>query len=155
MINTTQTSRFITRDNVKYAHTKGVSQNCRRARFIPAFRDSATGEVCLSRFEDGSTAPVHMLDGMPDHWVIERDEDNHVVRIKGSIIAGFIRDGKYYSREEMVTPITQHGDDAPRKGALSGRMRKGAVELTLVSKVKTDSEISRKRNWGQSPEDVR
>jgi len=101
MINTTQTSRFITRDNVKYAHTKGVSQNCRSARFIPAFRDSVTGEVCLSRFEDGSTAPVHMLDGMPDHWVIKRDEDNHVVRIKGSIIAGFIRDGKFYSREEM------------------------------------------------------
>lgn len=99
---TPQTSEFIKRDNRKYAKSNGISRNCKALGFLPAFKDSVTGEIYLSRFADGSTAPIHMLDGMPDHWVIERDADDRVLKIRGSITAGFIRDGRYYSREELA-----------------------------------------------------
>lgn len=99
-----QTTAFIRQDNRRYAKTRGVSPNCSALGFLPAFKDAVTGEICLSRFADGATAPVHIPDGMPDHWVVERDEHHHVTRIKGSIMAGFVRNGRFFSREDLANP---------------------------------------------------
>ena len=33
--------------------------------FAPAYYDSATETVYLSRYSDGSVAPIHVLDGIP------------------------------------------------------------------------------------------
>ena len=65
------------------------------------FRSGRSAEVVLSRFADGGTAPIHLLDGLPDHWVLKRDRHNRVVSVRSSIIAGFIRNGQFFTRAEV------------------------------------------------------
>ncbi len=96
------TSENLAHENRINAGTRGVSSNCSGAGFVPAFRDFITGEVQLSRFEDGSTAPVHLLEGLPEHWVLERDLRRRVTRVRGSIEAGFLRNGRFFSRDEIA-----------------------------------------------------
>ncbi len=90
------------REHRKHTDLRAANRHCAVSGFLPAFKDSVTGEVYLSRFRDHSTAPIHLLDGLPDHWVTERDEDGRVTRVRGSIMAGFVRDGRFYSRDEAA-----------------------------------------------------
>ncbi|MEQ8860315.1 MAG: hypothetical protein RIC56_16880 [Pseudomonadales bacterium] len=92
----------IRRDNLAFAGTGGVSQVSRRCCFEAAFRDDATGRVELSRYANGSVAPMHLMDGVPAEWVIERDERGCIRALKASIVAGFVRDGKFYTRDEAA-----------------------------------------------------
>ncbi len=89
-------------ENEAYAGTGGVSQNNHEARFLPAFRDKDTGRVEVARLEDGQPAPMHILSGLPDEWVTGRDEQGCIVAVRDSIIAGFVRDGVFYTREEAA-----------------------------------------------------
>ncbi len=89
-------------ENVRYAGTQGVSQNNRPARFQPGYLDSRSGEWVLSRFRDGTPAPVHLLDGLPPTWVAQRDTDGHVTCTRPGIVSGFIRNGLFYTREEAI-----------------------------------------------------
>jgi hypothetical protein len=45
---------------------------------------------------------MHLLDGLPDEWVVERDAAGRVRAIKDSVIAGFVRDGRFYTREQAA-----------------------------------------------------
>lgn len=89
-------------ENAAYAGTGGISRNNRAARFAPAFRDCLTGRVELARLENGCPAPMHLLSGLPEEWVSGRDDSGRVVGLKASIIAGFVRDGTFYTREEAA-----------------------------------------------------
>ena len=90
-------------ENEIYAGTGGVSENNCSARFLPAFQDSQTGRVEIARTEDGTQAPMHLLCCLPDEWVTERDAEGHILVVKDSVIAGFIRDGEFYTREEAAS----------------------------------------------------
>jgi hypothetical protein len=90
-------------ENETYAGTGGISENNCAARFMPAFQDSLTGRVEMARQEDGSQAPMHLLCCLPDEWVIERDAQGHILALKDSVIAGFVRDGEFYTREEAAS----------------------------------------------------
>lgn len=90
------------RQNVEFSGTGGRSQENQGRGFRPAFMDAATHEVYRSCFADGRLAPFHLLDGLPDEVVACRDARGHVVLAKASIIAGFVRDGCFYSREEAA-----------------------------------------------------
>lgn len=90
------------RQNVEFSGTGGRSQENQGRGFGPAFLDATTHEVYRSRFADGRLAPFHLLDGLPDEVVARRDARGHVVSAKASIIAGFVRDGCFYSREEAA-----------------------------------------------------
>jgi hypothetical protein len=84
--------------NAEYAGTAGVSQHNRTAGFIPAYCNHADGQVVASRFADGRPAPIHVLEGVPDDWVEHRDTDSGSIRLKPTVEAGFIRDGRFFSR---------------------------------------------------------
>lgn len=73
-----------------------------RLSVLPAFRDIETGETHLSINADGTLAPVHVLEGLPEHWVLSRGARGEVRAIKDSVIAGFLRGGRFYSHEEMA-----------------------------------------------------
>lgn len=90
------------RQNVEFSGTGGRSQENQGRGFRPAFMDVMTRVVYRSRFADGRLAPCHLLDGLPDEVVASRDGCGRVVQAKTSIVAGFIRDGHFYSREEAA-----------------------------------------------------
>jgi hypothetical protein len=96
------TQKRLRNENRAFAGTSGVSVNAACQRFRPAFRDCETGRVEFSRFEDGRAAPVHMICGLPEEWVIERDPDGHAVAVKQQIESGFVRAGVFYTREEAA-----------------------------------------------------
>lgn len=101
------TSATLERENTQYAGTTGISQNNRAAGFIPAFCDLETRAVEPSRFASGAMAPVHVLDGLPAAWIESRDATGHVRAVKGSVIAGFLHAGRFYTREQAAS-LTRH-----------------------------------------------
>lgn len=100
------TKNRIRRENLAFTGTGGVSAENRNDRFEPAFRDDATGRVEVSRFSDGSPAPMHLMDGLPEDWVHTRDERGRACALKPTIVAGFVRDGKFYTREQAADLAT-------------------------------------------------
>ena len=99
---TTDTLRH---ENARYRNSGGVSRNNCCAGFAPAFCDNETGRTELSRFASGSPAPCHLIDGLPENWVVARDAVGHTVAIKSSVVAGFVRDGRFYTREEAARAL--------------------------------------------------
>ena len=75
--------------------------HCATFGFLPAFRDLDSGETHLSTNDDGSLAPIHLIDALPEEWVIERDELGRSTALKETIIAGFVRDGRFYTYAEV------------------------------------------------------
>lgn len=89
-----------------FAGTGGVSTGCSEQGFVAAFRDESSGETLLSRFEDGTPANVHVLDGLPDDWVACRDEDNHVTAVRDTVVAGFLHHDRFYTRDEVASLLS-------------------------------------------------
>ncbi len=85
--------------NAAFQATGGVSRNNRAAGFLPGYCNVSTGEAVISCFADGSPSPVHLLDGLPDAWVAERDATGRVRQTVPMVVAGFIREGSFYTRE--------------------------------------------------------
>jgi len=90
-------------ETLVHVGTGGVSRENRHRGFLPAFFDSETGRSVLSRFADGRLAPVHLLDGVPAEWVVARDRAGRVRKVKASVIAGFVLDGWFYTREQAAS----------------------------------------------------
>ena len=86
-------------ENAVFGGTGGVSEQNRPLGFRPAYRNAATGRIVFSRFADGRIAPVHVLDGLPDDWVVARDAQGRVCRVLATVHAGFVRHGEFYTRE--------------------------------------------------------
>ncbi|WP_432470425.1 hypothetical protein [Amphritea sp. HPY] len=89
-------------ENHQFAGTGGVSAGNSQARFAPAFQDEGSGKVEISRFQDGRPAPCHMLDGLPEEWIVERDLKGRAVKIKSTVISGFVRLGRFFTRQEAA-----------------------------------------------------
>jgi hypothetical protein len=89
-------------DNIAYDGTYGISRNNASLGFVPAFRDSDTGRVELARFASGRLAPMHLLEGLPSEWAVGRTSDGRICAVKASIVAGFIRNGLFYTREQAA-----------------------------------------------------
>ena len=99
------TEQQLRRENLAYAGTGGVSAVSCRAAFRPAFRDDATGRIELARFETGEPAPMHIFLGLPVDWITERDPEGHAIALLGSVVAGFVRNAEFYTREEVALLI--------------------------------------------------
>jgi hypothetical protein len=89
-------------ENRAFAGTGGVSANNRCQAFQAAFQDTATGAVELARFANGKVAPVHVFEGLPEGWVAERGNNGLPLALKGTVIAGFVRSDRFYTREEAA-----------------------------------------------------
>jgi hypothetical protein len=108
-----RTGRFMTPGRIKAQNRRfkgsgGVSQENRGGGFLPAFADTATGATYPSRFADGRPAPIHLLDGLPDEWVVARSANGRVTAVKDSVVAGFLRAGRFYTRAQAAEAMTQH-----------------------------------------------
>ena len=90
------------RENLQFADTTGVSANNRGLGFVPAFMDTETGNVYLSRFANGTPAPIHVLAGLPDDLTEAHGESAAALSIKSSVISGFVREDTFYSREQAA-----------------------------------------------------
>lgn len=90
------------RDNLAYAGTGGVSKHATCARFLPAFKDLNTGRVEIARKMDGAPAPCHLICALPAEWAKECDDEGRVCAVRSGIIAGFVRDQVFYTREQAA-----------------------------------------------------
>jgi hypothetical protein len=107
-MNRMMTGERLKKENLAYGGTGGVSTGNRTAGFIPAFCDTATGRVEPSRLADGSLAPMHLLAGLPEEWVVARGEGDQVVAVKSTVVAGFLRLGAFYTRAEAALAVALH-----------------------------------------------
>ena len=96
--------------NRRFRGTGGVSRGNRSHGFAPAFRDNRTGALYLSRFANGAPAPMHLLDGLPDCMVVSRSPSGQVLAVQGSMLAGFIRDGCFYTRRDAARAVATKED---------------------------------------------
>lgn len=96
------TRNRIRRENLAFAGTGGVSPENRCRRFTPAFRDEVTGRVEPSRYADGALAPMHLIDGLPREWICAWDAQGRPAALRPGIVAGFLRDGRFYTREQAA-----------------------------------------------------
>jgi hypothetical protein len=101
----TLSSRYLQLDTQAHRGTGGVSAENRQLGFRPAFRDMETGQTYPSTFSDGRPAPFHILDGLPEPLVLARDRHGRISRVLGSIVAGFLRDGIFYTRAEAAALV--------------------------------------------------
>jgi hypothetical protein len=97
------TRNCIRRENLAFAGTGGVSRENRCRRFEPAFRDEVSGRVERSRYANGLPAPMHLMDGLPAEWVCARDGAGRACALNPGIVAGFLRDGVFYTREQAAS----------------------------------------------------
>jgi hypothetical protein len=92
-------------ETANYRGTGGVSENNRGLAFQPAFVDRETGTVHLSRFPDGRLAPCHLLDGLPAEVVLARNEQGRAMRVKASVVSGFVHEACFYTRQEAAAML--------------------------------------------------
>ncbi len=105
-------AQIVTRSTLKtqnrvFAGTGGTSRKNKRQGFAPGFMDQETGVIYFSRNIDGSPAPFHRIDGLPDEVIVERASSGRVAAVKGSLVAGFIRNGLFYTREQAARALNQ------------------------------------------------
>lgn len=90
----------------KYYGTAGTSQGNNKYGFIPAFMDTTAGDIYLSRKPDGSLAKVHLLDGLPEHLIVSKENDQ-VRAVQKSVVAGFVLNENFFTRDEAVQFVTE------------------------------------------------
>jgi hypothetical protein len=48
---------------------------------------------------------MHLIDGLPVEWVSDRDAKGRPAALKSTVIAGFVRDGQFYTREQAANLV--------------------------------------------------
>ena len=99
------TEESLKRESLEFSGTAGVSDENRGNGFRPAFQDTETGRVEISRFPDGQSAPMHLIDGLPESWIVARDAASKPTAIKHTVIAGFVRDNCFYTRSQAAEMV--------------------------------------------------
>ena len=102
------TEQSLAQQNERFQGCGGVSRETRGSGFRPAFADTGTGVVYLSRFADGRPAPMHLLEGLPAEVVVERTAGGRVRAVKETVIAGFVREQQFYTREQAAAAVRAH-----------------------------------------------
>jgi hypothetical protein len=106
-INRGLTQHRLAEQNRRFSGTGGVSRANRSLGFLPGFKDSIAGKIYRSCYANGTPAPLHMLEGLPvecmETWDMSGGPAPAVV--KCSVIAGFILDEVFYSREEAARAV--------------------------------------------------
>lgn len=117
--------RKLERERRSFRNRSGTSEETAAGGFVPAFQDTDTGCTYLSRYADGRRAPVHLLDGLPEPLVEERDSTGSVTCVKRSVIAGFCRAGRFYTRAETARLMAK-GSPHPAESTASGQTARPA-----------------------------
>ena len=93
------------RENRQFTSLGGLSEQNRAYGFIPAFYDTQSRKAMASCFANGTPAPIHVLEGLPQELVMQRDPSGRVVVAKDSVIAGFLYQGEFYTREQAALAV--------------------------------------------------
>ncbi|MGH1460860.1 MAG: hypothetical protein ACRBB6_02375 [Neptuniibacter sp.] len=91
-------------ENERFADSGGISQNNATQRFMPAFKNKHTGEIALSRYANGATAPFHLIEGLPENWLKKEEK---CTDLEACIISGFVRFGQFFDRQEAADFMEQ------------------------------------------------
>jgi hypothetical protein len=110
-------SKTLRTQNRSFAGTGGVSRGNASWGFVPGFLDGETGCIYPSRTADGSPSPIHRLDGLPARLAVQRTAAGRVCAVKETVVAGFIRGGRFYTREELARA------SGPRPGGPAATVR--------------------------------
>ena len=105
-------SEVLKRENKRHAGTGGRSQENAGLGFAPAFLDYATCTIFPSRFANGTAAPFHILDGLPNEAVAMRSPCGRVIAAKATLISGFVRGGFFYTRR-AAAKLLREWDPSP------------------------------------------
>lgn len=92
-------------ENNLFQESGGVSQGNKEYNFIPAFLDFESGTVYISSFSNGDPAPIHIYDGLPKKLVLSRNAANKPVKIKKSVVSGFVHNNRFYTREQAMNIV--------------------------------------------------
>jgi len=87
---------------IKFRGKGGVATEVKGLGLKPAFRHEKTGEIFKSLNEEGKESNIHLLEGIPEKYVTERHADGDVIAVSPEIESGFIKDGKFYTRNDAV-----------------------------------------------------
>jgi hypothetical protein len=97
------------RENALIEKIAGFSPLSGGLGFRPAFFDVATHAIHLSRFADGTLAPLHLIEGLPEEAIAIRSDRGHPVAAKPTLIAGFERNGFFYTRTHAARAAREWG----------------------------------------------
>lgn len=70
--------------------------------FLPAFKNMSSQQTHLSTDADGNIAVMHLLDGLPDCWVDEKDDHGRALTLRAGIVAGFMRNNEFFTLSEII-----------------------------------------------------
>jgi hypothetical protein len=101
------TGKQLRRENRRFRGTAGVSERNRSRGFVPAFCDMESGRTEQCRFTNGAPAPLHLLQGVPPEWIAKKSPLGTVLAIKATVVAGFLREGRFYTRDEAASRVTE------------------------------------------------
>lgn len=104
-MNQAMTERVLGHENLVFRGSGGVSEENRHCGFRPAFLDSSTGAIYSSCYANGLPAPFHLLDGLPQELVLARHPTGRVAAVKSSVTSGFVRDGRFYTRDQAAREV--------------------------------------------------
>ena len=94
-------SHTLRMENLAFRGTRGISEHC-LSDFRPAFLDTRSGRIEIARLSSGNAAPAHIISWLPKDWATSIDDDGLVTHLNPRVIAGFERDGIFYTREEAA-----------------------------------------------------
>ena len=96
------TADEVAQQSLAYRGTGGVSAENRAFGFLPAFLDRESGRIHLSCDTRGVPVAIHQFDGLPEEWVVARDQGGRPCAVKASVEAGFVREGYFFTREQAA-----------------------------------------------------
>jgi len=99
-------SQQLINENKCFQNTGGVSHRNKQYDFIPAFLDFETGAIYISSFSSGEPAPIHLYDGLPAGLIISRNAANKPIKVKQTVVSGFVHEGQFYTREQAMNAVT-------------------------------------------------
>lgn len=114
--NASLSAATLRQENITYLDTGGISQNNRSQGFVPAFLETLSGTIYLSRFANGRIAPMHLLDGLPPELIVCGNGSKTGRQIKDTLISGFVLDGCFYTRAEAAEYVSNGRSEKPSPG---------------------------------------
>lgn len=85
-----------------YPGARSVPHHVADAGLTPAFLDKRTGRIEIARTRVGLPASTHVIDWLPREWAKSVTDKGRVSSLRPEIISGYIRDGIFYTREEIA-----------------------------------------------------
>jgi hypothetical protein len=131
----------------QYKGTGGIATEAKEKGFQAGFRDNETGKIYKSLRENGEPSTIHSLDGLPDDLVLKRHQDGDVLEAKSSLEAGFIKEGKFFTRKEaseyakpeVPTPVEKVKKPIPSQKVVEKELNIRPFERMVNSWVKAET----------------